>query len=91
MIACWLLYEPPVIGQACGLGGEDMYHLLLATRWQGQTLWPISQWPTHTYLLRPLSKSAVDQMEIEENQAKLIDWGELHRTYEQANRNRSVP
>ena len=56
--------EPPIIGQTYGLGSEDIYHLLLATRWQGQTLLPISQWPTHTYVLRLLGKSAIDHPEI---------------------------
>ncbi len=82
--------EPPVIGQPYGQGSEDIYYLLLATRWQGQTLWPISQWPTHAYVLRMLSKSAIEQPEIDQSQAQLIEWGELHRTYEDANRYRGV-
>jgi hypothetical protein len=82
--------EPPVIGQPYGLGSEDIYHLLLATRLQGQTLWPISQWPIHAYVLRLLSKSAIDQPEIDQSQAQLIEWGELHRTFEDANRSRSI-
>jgi hypothetical protein len=57
--------EPPVIGQTYGLGSEDIYHLLLATRWEGQTLWPISHWPTHVYVLRPLDKSVINQPEID--------------------------
>lgn len=82
--------EPPVIGQTYGLGSEDIYHLLLATRWEGQTLWPISHWPTHVYVLRPLDKSVIDQPAIDSAQAQLIEWGELHRTYEDATAARKV-
>jgi hypothetical protein len=82
--------EPPVIGQPYGLGSEDIYHLLLATRWEGQTLWPISHWPTHVYVLRLLEKSVMNQPETDSAQAQLIEWGELHRTYEDATAARHV-
>ena len=52
--------EPPVIGQTYGLGSEDIYHLLLATKSEGQTLWPISRWLTPVYVLRPPEKSVIN-------------------------------
>jgi hypothetical protein len=72
--------KPPVAGQPYGLGGEDVFHLLLATKWEGQTLWPVSQWPVHVYVLRLLDKSTSNQLEFDSTQAQLIDWGELHQT-----------
>jgi hypothetical protein len=78
--------EPPVIGQPYGLGSEDIYYLLLAARWEGYTLWPISKWPTPVYVLRLLGKSAIGQPEIDQGEAQLIEWGVLHRTYEEASR-----
>ena len=80
--------EPPVIGQPYGLGSEDIYHLLLATRLHGYTLWPTPQWPAHVYVLRLQSKSAIDQVEMDQTQAQLIEWGVLHRSYEEANHHR---
>jgi hypothetical protein len=82
----WMLVaiEPPVIGQPYGLGDEDIYHLLLATRHQGQGLFPVSQWPAHVYVVRLLNKSILDQQEFDNPQTQLIDWGVLHRTYEDA-------
>lgn len=82
----WMLVaiEPPVIGQPYGLGGEDIYHLLLATRHQGQSLFPVSEWPAHVYAVRLLNNSIPDGQEFDPAQTQLIEWGRLHRTYEDA-------
>lgn len=82
----WMLVaiEPPVIGQPYGLGGKDIYYLLLATRHQGQTLFPVSEWPAHVYVVRLLDNSTLDQQEFDHAKTELIDWGVLHRTYEDA-------
>jgi hypothetical protein len=82
----WMLVaiEPPVIGQPYGLGEEDIYHLLLATRLQGQGLFPVSQWPASVYVVRLLNKSVLQQEEFDNAQTQLIDWGVLHRTFEDA-------
>jgi hypothetical protein len=82
----WMLVaiEPPVIGQPFGLGGENIYLLLLAARFQGQTLFPVSVWPALVYVVRPLSKSILSCTQFDDTQAQLIDWGVLHRTYEDA-------
>jgi hypothetical protein len=82
----WMLVaiEPPVIGQPYGLGREDIYQLLLATRHQGQTLFPVSEWPAHVYVVRILDKSVLDQEEFGASQTEIIEWGVLHRTYEDA-------
>jgi hypothetical protein len=76
--------DPPVIGQPYGLGGEDIYYLLLASKWQGRTLWPISEWPFPVYVLRPLRKSILHDSEVDHTQMQLIEWGLLHRSYEDA-------
>jgi hypothetical protein len=76
--------EPPVIGQPYGPGGEDIYYLLLATRFQGQTLFPISEWPPSVYVARLLNKSIIDQREFDYTQTQLIDWGVLYPTYDDA-------
>jgi hypothetical protein len=57
--------EPPVIGQPYGLGSEDVYYLLLATKWEGHSLYPVSKWPTSVYVLRLLDESAIDRPEID--------------------------
>jgi len=82
--------EPPLIGQPYGLGSEDVHYLLLTTRWQGRTLWPISEWPAHVYVLRPLTKFFLDQPEVDHTQTQLIEWGMLYRTYADAIRSRNV-
>ncbi|MGA3126836.1 MAG: hypothetical protein ABSD13_08960 [Candidatus Korobacteraceae bacterium] len=82
----WMLVaiEPPVIGQPYGLGGEDIYYLLLATRHQGQTLFPVSEWPAHVYAARLLINPIPDEPEFNATQTQLIHWGKLYRTYEDA-------
>jgi hypothetical protein len=76
--------EPPVIGQHYGLGGEDIFQVLLATRHKGQTLFPVSGWPAHVYVLRSLDQSILGQPEFDDAQVQLIEWGMLYRTYEEA-------
>jgi hypothetical protein len=87
----WMLIavEPPVIGQPFGLGGNDIYWLVLGTRWQGQTLFPVSEWPAHVYVLRLLSDSVLPQHEFDEHQTQLIHWGVLYRNYDDAIAKRS--
>jgi hypothetical protein len=82
----WMLIaiEPPVIGQSFGLGSEDIYLLLVATRHRGQTLFPVSVWPAHVYVARPLDKAILARSEFDDTQAQLMDWGVLHRTYQNA-------
>lgn len=53
-------------------------------RLQGQTLFPISEWPPSVYVVRLLNKSIVDQHEFDYSQTQLIDWGVLYRTYDDA-------
>jgi len=86
----WMLaaIEPPIVGQTFGLGDEDIYQVLLATRLQGRTLFPIAEWPAHVYVVRLLDRSIVDQQEFDDSQTQLIEWGVLYRTYEDAVANR---
>ncbi len=78
----WMLVsiEPPVIGQPYGLGSEDIYHLLLSTRFKGQTLFPVSEWPSHVYVARMQDKQIPDEQDFDSTQTQLIGWGTLCRT-----------
>ncbi len=79
----WMLVaiEPPIIGQRFGLGSQDVYLLLLATRFREETLFPVSVWPVHVYVLRPLITSILDREEFNSEQVELIDWGVLFPSY----------
>lgn len=81
--------EPPVAGPPYGLGTENICYLLLATEWEGCTLWLPSKWPIPVYVLHLLSTSDIDQTEIDQSQAQLIEWGELHPTCEEVSRYRN--
>ncbi len=48
--------DPPVIGQPYGLGSEDITQLIIATRWKGCTLFPVTEWNCSVYVVRILDE-----------------------------------
>lgn len=80
--------DPPIIGQSYGLGSRDIDQVILATRHQGASLFPIVNWPVYVHvaylLLSPKGNSVINDDEI-----KLIAWAELYPT-EQSARNKSI-
>lgn len=82
----WMLVaiEPPLIGQSYGLGETDIYFLMLATRHRGHTLFPVSEWPAHVYVLRIIDSAVIERDEFDNSETELIEWGVLHKNYEDA-------
>lgn len=66
--------EPPMIGQKYGLGGEDITQLILATRHQGVTLFPVTEWPAHVFVCRILDEGLLEQEVFEAHQIQMIAW-----------------
>lgn len=62
--------DPPLIGQPYGLGGEDIYKLIIATRHQGETLYPIKRWPVFVHVARILAGDPEKQDIIENKNVK---------------------
>jgi len=52
--------NPPLIGQRFGLGSSDVDRLILSTRHQGYTLFPVTEWPSHVYVSRIVNKSILE-------------------------------
>jgi hypothetical protein len=50
----WLKIDPPLLGQTYGLGECDINLVLVATRHQGSSLFPIAEWPVYVHVARPL-------------------------------------
>lgn len=70
---------PALIGQHYELGSRDIKQLVLASRHQGYSLFPISEWPAYVHIALPsLSEIEVNDF-IQEADIKLIAWGELYQ------------
>ncbi len=76
--------KPPLIGQPFGLGDKDITQLIISTRFQGETLYPITQWPVSVYVSRILDETILRTLSFEKNQVELIAWGMIFKTLEAA-------
>ena len=72
--------EPPVVGQPFGLGDEDINQLIISTRHQGYTLFPVTEWSSSVYIARILDPSILETKSFSKDQVALIGWGEIFRT-----------
>lgn len=76
--------DPPLVGQGYGLGGQDINHLLLSTRFSGQTLFPITEWPISVYVTRVLNESILQSLSFTAEDVELVAWGKLFQDREEA-------
>jgi hypothetical protein len=74
--------EPPLIGQKYGLGGGDINLVLVATRHQGASLFPITEWPVFVHVARPLISDAElrEREAVRDDEYESIAWAELYST-----------
>ncbi|RYE07714.1 MAG: hypothetical protein EOP22_16775 [Hyphomicrobiales bacterium] len=72
--------DPPLIGQPFGLGGDDIHQLILAPKYVGQSLTPITQWPAPIHVSRYLGPPGTIPDLLPANAIELIAWAELHPT-----------
>lgn len=75
---------PLLSGQRFGLGDKDISLLLLSTRHEGQTLFPITEWPSHVYVARILDNIALQTRSFGPSQVELIAKGTLYRSRDDA-------
>jgi hypothetical protein len=76
--------EPPLEGQRFGMGATEIKNLIICTRVQGQTLFPISEWPAFVYVARALDDAVLTSQAFTREQVELIAWGALFRTRDEA-------
>lgn len=72
--------EPPLIGQLFGLGQKDISELLVATRSEGFSLYPVNQWPVPVYVVRMIADSILQTKYFKKDQVQLIAWAMLYKT-----------
>lgn len=87
--------DPPLFGQEYGLGGKYIDQLILATRHQGFSLFPlanlanVTQWPIHVYVFQiidedVIKKCIITEKEHKQEQLRLIEWGTIYLSEKQA-------
>jgi len=76
--------EPPLIGQGFGLGGNNITQLIISTRHQGYTLYPITEWPSHVYVTRILDEAVLQTLSFAKIQVEVIAWAMIFPTLEAA-------
>ena len=77
--------EPPISGTECGLAEREVVtQLLLASKWRGLTLFPVAEWPMPVYVMVAVDPAIVNARSFRSDQVRMIAWGTLHRTIEDA-------
>lgn len=76
--------KPALEGQRFGLGSINVSALVISTRHAGQTLFPISEWPSFVNVARIIDDTITSSFAFAQNQVELIAWGSIFRTLEQA-------
>lgn len=79
--------DPPLFDQRFGIRDAHVTNLLLSTRYEGYTLYPISEWPSHVYVMRVLDDRILTTHLFTKEQVELIAWGLIFRTLEEAQAN----
>ena len=76
----WLAeIDPPLRGQAFGLGGRDISEVIIATRLKGHSLFDNSDAPIPVYVARITDPSVVVNKKIMPGQIELILWGAVRQ------------
>jgi hypothetical protein len=76
--------DPPLVGQPYGLGSRDIDIILVVTRYKGDSLFPIKDWPVYVHVARLLIDNPEEREQIHDNEFEEIGWAELYPTEEAA-------
>ena len=79
-----LKIDPPLIGQKYGLGSHDIDLILVATRYDGSSLFPINEWPVFVHVIRSLIDNPEQRNKLSHGEFESIAWAEIYRTEEDA-------
>ncbi len=66
------------------IGPLAIDRLILSTRFEPYSLYPISEWPSHVYVARVVDPSILKTQRFTKEQVELIAWGTLFQTLENA-------
>ena len=72
--------QPSLIGQCFGLGARDISQLILSSRIEGDTLFPITRWPLCVYAARIVDDSILETRVFRPEQVEYITKAYLYPT-----------
>jgi hypothetical protein len=76
--------EPPY-RQPSGIGYRDVYKLIIATRFKGYSLYPITSWPCHVFVFLTADENiAAGPDEVRPDQIRNVAWAMLFQTFAEA-------
>jgi len=89
----YLLLEvtPPVVGQGYGLGGEDIYQLIISPHHEGDSMSAVTKHPIPVYVYRILDRSMLGTRKFRKKDVELVAWAELYPTLQEAQQASSMP
>ncbi len=77
--------SPPIIGQNFGFGGNDIEYVVLTHRHEGEPVYPIKNFPCFVFVCCLESGERTDELKsVRSDDLKILAWGELYRTEEDA-------
>lgn len=76
--------SPPLLGQKHGLGNCDLDMVVVATRHEGASLFPINEWPLYVHVARVLAEDVTERDSLTEEEFESIGWAELYPPEEAA-------
>jgi len=79
-----ILIDPPLDGRDLDLGPTVISELVISSKYRGQTLYPISEWPSFVYVSRLLDDEPLTSLFIKPEQIELVAWGMIFPSLEQA-------
>ncbi len=59
---------------------EDVRWLILVSRHQGTSLFPVSEWPLAVYVCRLKSTDEIETDTVASDSLAILDWGEVRQT-----------
>jgi hypothetical protein len=76
--------EPPLEDQRFGPKLSEIGQLIISSRHVGQTLYPVSEWPSFVYVARILDNGVLESRGFSRDQVEVIAWGVLFPRREDA-------
>jgi hypothetical protein len=75
--------EPPY-RQPLGIGYRDIYKLIIATRFKGYSLYPITSWPCDVSVFLTTGENIAAASDFKPDQIQCVAWAMLFRTLAEA-------
>lgn len=72
--------DPPIVGQPYGLGAQEIYRVIIASRHSGYSIFAIKDWPGYVHVARLIRDVSGDKFAIAENDIESIGWAEIYES-----------